>query len=295
MDVDERRVLLLGCSLDREALLTFCDGQGDKTGVPVETAWCFNKELNARAGYIFHPGVGENGDLHLPVAQARGLSTGSILKNYAGNSSLSMLNGNPHLVVVDSSLWDLFVWRLGTSGARDKAPPEPKPVTAGRVQQWCQHDLPLLMRRASEIFPTSRIAFRTAPTIAHTPKITIDHRSYEKFEKQEVEMLYQCIRSSTENGMLFGKYEIIDYHAIVEKLIDRDLPHLFRKDGYHPSWYPSALYFNEILRRVGLNPQDPPEWLVRENAMQSSSQDQADRKSKALVAIQGDLNNWDLS
>jgi hypothetical protein len=287
MDVDERRVLLLGCSLDRNALMAFCDGHGDKTDSPVQTAWCFNTELNARVGYIYHPGVGQNGDLHRPFAFTRGLSTGQILNQYANKTSLRMLNANPHLVVVDSSLWDLFVWRLGTQGARDKPRPEPKPVTAGRVQQWCQHDLPLLMERVSAIFPTSRIAFRTAPTIDHTPK-------YEKFEKQDIDMLYQCIRSSTENGksssMLFGKYEIIDYYAIMKKLIDRNVPDLFMKDGYHPTWYPSVLYFNEILRRVGLNPQDPPQ--LNADARQDSSQ--ADRKAKFEVAVQGDPNDLDL-
>jgi hypothetical protein len=261
MDMDERRVLFLGSSLDRNAIDEyFCDGRpwdfdGNHTDFPVQTVWCYNQELNARVGYIFHPGVGENGDLHQPIAQPRGLSTNAILTKYANETSLFMLKGTPHLVVVDSSLWDLLVWRLGALGSSVPGQaykfPTPKPVTEARVRQWCTQDLRNLLEKVSEVFPTSRIAFRTAPTIDHTPK-------YEKFEKHDIEMLYQCISSSTTNGILFGKYELIDYHAMMENLIDHNIPNLFKTDGYHPTWYPSALYINEVLRRVGLHPQDPP-------------------------------------
>jgi len=261
--MDERRVLVLGCSLDRNAIAEyFCHGHGDQNDVSgnhlLQTAWCFNEELNVRLGYIFHPGVGQNGDLHQPTAQMRGLSTNAILTKYANETSFFMLKANPDLVVVDSSLWDLMVWRLGSLGGVDGHAytfPEPKEVTEGRVKQWCEHDLPNLLDQVSQIFPTSRIAFRTAPTIDHTPK-------YEKFEKHDIEMLYHCITSQTIEGMLFSKYEVIDYHAIMETLVERNVPDLFNADGYHPAWYPSTLYINEILRRVGLNPLDPPEPLL---------------------------------
>mmetsp|Transcript_59634 Transcript_59634/g.158562 ORF Transcript_59634/g.158562 Transcript_59634/m.158562 type:complete len:323 (-) Transcript_59634:96-1064(-) len=248
---DERRVLLLGCSLDRNALMEFCDGHGEQTDYPVESAWCINEDLHLKMGYIYHPGVGANGDLHKPTALAKGPSTGAILKTYANATSFYMLNGNPHLVVVDSSLWDLLVWRLGTLGG-GRPMPEPKEVTTGRVQQWCKHDLPLLLQSVSEVFPTSRVAFRTAPTIDHTP-------THEKFEKRDIELLYKCIVDSTQNGKLFGQYEIIDYHALMQPLIDRNVSDLFKADGYHPTQYPSALYINEVLRRVGVSSPDPPE------------------------------------
>jgi hypothetical protein len=281
--VDEKRVLLLGCSLDRNALLDFCDGHGEQTFDPVQTVRCFNNDLNVRMGYLFHPGVGDHGDLHKPTAIAKGLSTNGILTKYAKETAQYLLKGSPELVVVDSSLWDLLVWRLGTAGDRGAGPnPSPKPVTEERVQQWCQHDLPLLMNLTSEIFPTSRIAFRTAPTIDHTPH-------HEKFEKHDIEMLHQCIKSSTNKGMLFGKYEIIDYYEIVKNLIDRNVPHLFRDDGYHPGWYPSALYINDVLRSVGLNPKDPPE-----PGHEDSKQRIADRSAKFEAEIQGDPYDLDL-
>jgi len=162
-----------------------------------------------------------------------------------------MLKAEPTLVVVDSSLWDLMVWRIGTETDQDL--PVPRKVTEARVQQWCQQDLPGLLGNVSEHFPRSRIAFRTAPTI---------QRDNIKMGKRDIELFYKCITSSTgKQGQLFGKYDIIDYHAIMEKLIDRNVPGLFRDDGYHPTEYPSALYLNEVLRFVGLPVPEPlVEW-----------------------------------
>jgi len=282
LKVTEKRVLLLGCSLDRNALLEFCWTHGtntENTSEPVQTAWCFQKDLNLKLGYIWHPGVGLHGDLHNPFAVSRCKSTGKILEHYANETSSSMIQGDPHLVVVDSSLWDLLVWRLGTSG-QGAVWGQPKEVTEERVQQWCQQDVPNLLGNVSKIFPNSRIAFRTAPTIDHTPK-------NEKFEKRDIELLYKCISSNTKKGMLFGKYEVIDYHAIMNKLVDRKLPNLFNGDGYHPASYPSALYMTEVLRRVGLNLPDPPE-------PQFEKGKKPERLGNFEAAIQDDPNFLDL-
>jgi len=279
----ERRVLLFGCSLDRNALHDFCLEHGEhtaQTDQPVQTSHCFSKELHASVGYMFHPGVGINGDLHRPTALARYKATGAILKSYANATAFQIFKASPHLVVVDTSLWDLMGWRLGTPRGQG-LPALPTPVTEERFQQWCQQDMPNLMKIVSQKFPTSRIAFRTAPTILFTPK-------YEKFERHDVDMLYQCINSSTENGMLLGKYEIIDYHKIMEHLIDRKVPDLYMADGYHPTWYPSRLYVNEILRRVGLNPQDPVEPSQHKNTRT------ADRNAMFEMRVRGDPNDMDL-
>jgi len=281
---DERRVLIFGCSLDRNAVKSWCFGRNNKPAyvsqTPMETAWCFNPDLNVRLGYLFHPGVGLNGDLHKPTAIAKGLSTDQILKNHANATSSIMLKADPHMVVVDSSLWDLLVWRLGTLLGAGGPIPEPREVTEERVQQWCEHDLKKLLGHVSFYFPKSRVVFRTAPTIDHTPH-------FEKFEKKDIELLYKCISSSTTNGKLFGEYEIIDYHAIVQKLIDHNLPDMFRDDGYHPGAYPSLLYVNEIMRRVGVNVQDPPE-------PQPNMGRRAAAKAEFETAIQGDSNDLDL-
>jgi hypothetical protein len=170
------------------------------------------------------------------------------LKNHANRTAWSMLGGGPHLVVVDSSLWDLAVWRQ-----EDKTK-----VSTKRVDQWCQQDLPHLLRSVAERFSGSRIAFRTAPTIGKT---TEGGKGYlEKFTADDIEMLYACITSSMVGGKLFGKYEVIDYHAIMKKLLNRGFPDAFLYDGMHPGGYPSDLYINEVLHRIGVmrpNPVEP--------------------------------------
>jgi len=286
---DEKRVLFFGCSLDRNALLEFCWDHGtntEKISEPTQANWCFQKDLNVKLGYIWHPGVGLHGNLRPPFAVSGRTSTGKILAHYANETSRSMLQGDPHLVVVDSSLWDLLVWRLGenywnrgeTGNGEQWA--GPNEVTEERVQQWCQQDVPNLLGKVSKNFPNSRIAFRTAPTIDHTPK-------YEKFEKRDIELLYKCISSSTKKGKLFGKYEVIDYHAIMNSLVDRKLPDLFKVDGFHPAKYPSALYMTEVLRRVGLNLPDPPEPQLEKGK-------KPERGGNFEAAMQDDPNFLDL-
>jgi len=273
--VDRKRVLFFGASLDRNALLDFCWTQGEnteQTTTPLQTNWCFHHKLNVKLGYIWHPGVGMYGDLRRPFAQAKAIATGKILVRYANKAADDMLGGTPHLVVVDSSLWDLLVWRLGTLGEKG-AKSVPINVTEERVQQWCQYDLPRFLGNVSEAFPTSRIAFRTAPTIDHTPK-------GDRFAKRDIKLLYQCITSSKKKGKLFGKYEVIDYHAIVDNLIEEKVPNLFGNDGYHPDLYPSLLYMDEVLRSVGLNPPEP--------------QLDEKKKSQRRAAIRDDPNDLDL-
>merc|ERR1719188_2244823 len=64
----------------------------------------------------------------------------------------------PDMVVVESSLWDLFTW--ASVGLKN--------VTKERLHQWGDRDLRHLMARVSETFPQSRIVFRTAPRVHHS-------------------------------------------------------------------------------------------------------------------------------
>jgi len=267
------RILFFGASLDRNAVMGWCNGRGGHGTEPVEAAWCSDEENETSVGFLFHPGVGFNGDCKHPIAIPLGYATGRILRRFARKTAFLMLEGEPDMVVVDSSLWDLFAWRKATTRNLNRT----KEVTEERVQQWCQHDLPSLLEKVSIIFPASRIIFRTAPTIEHTPNL-------EKFKKEDIELLYQCVKSSTIEGKLFGKYEIIDYHAIMQNLIDRNVPGLFRNDGYHPDWYPSALYMNEVLRRAGLHQEDPSAPVLANGRT-------VDRKAEFEAAIQGDPND----
>lgn len=269
-----QRVLVFGCSVDRNAFHAFCGSRGGSRTDHVSRVWCEDDQLNIKLAFMFHHGVGLHGDL-ADSDLHHGLSTGRLLERLANKFSLKMLQASPHLVVVDSSLWDLYTWR------KNGVMPE------SRVAQWCQHDLPKLMGKVSRTFPGSRIAFRTAPTIqSDAISSSLEDGSFAKFERHDIETLYHCINSSTTNGLLFGKYEIIDFHAIMAKLIDRNVPNLFQEDGYHPNFYPSMLYMNEIFRRVGLNPQDPPEPQL---GVRRSAEYQAQVEAFE-AATQGDLN-----
>jgi hypothetical protein len=251
------RVLLFGSSLDRNAIENFCGANLHAKNF-LQTRWCDDTALNVKIGFMFHPGVGYNGDLHAPfhssywrgpAASVGAYGTGALLKYHANSTSWAMLAGPPDLVVVDSSLWDLAVWR-----EQDKTG-----VSRKRVKEWCQHDLPNLLEAVQKTFPTSRIAFRTAPTIGKLPsdgKGTIG-----KFTAHEIDLMYDCVTSLTylASPPLLGKYEVIDYHDIVKNVIDRNVTtQVFMGDGYHPTWYPSALYVNELLLRVGVKREDPP-------------------------------------
>jgi hypothetical protein len=269
--------------LDRNAVESFC-GKGVQSLDFLQIRWCYDATLNTRIGSIFHPGVGYNGDLLRPFHKAfkrhnSSFQTSDILKHHANNMAHTMLKGEPDLVVVDSSLWDLAVWKervqcgskpcdrqswwscvlpCGTRkcssqcGSSACACNRSRTVSKQRVQQWCKHDLPGLLERVKSTFPTSRIAFRTAPTM-------IDKKAegHEWFTSRDIEMLYECVKSSMKKGKLFGKYEVIDYHAIVKELSRQHVPSLYRYDGYHPNWYASTIYVNAILRRVGADPRDP--------------------------------------
>jgi len=273
MGGDPARVLLFGCSLDRNAIAYFC-GQKMQSTEFLHGRWCYDTTLNVRIGSLFHPGVGYNGDLQKPFhkpfrKQSRQVTTRDMLEHYVNRTARDMLHGSPDLVVVDSSLWDLAAWRervpcegmarpCGTSACSQRCGESActcsgREVSSERVERWCRHDLPGLLELVQGTFPTSRIAFRTAPTVTDSKLGGF----FAKFTSREVEMLYDCITSSTTEGRLFGKYEIVDYHAIVKRLADDHVPDLFANDGYHPSWYPSMLYINEVLRRVGASPQDP--------------------------------------
>jgi len=213
--------------------------------------WCFDESLNTRVASMFHPGVGYNGDLEDPFYTGRrGIpenfkwSTMRILDVHARRLAQMALQGDPDLVVVDSSLWDLSAW----------VEKDGREVSDARVRRWCQHDLPGLLAKVSDVFPSSRVAFRTAPNCLHCPT-----RGAALFGNPAIDQLYKCITSSTRGGKLFDKYEVVDYYAIVKNIPadDPQASSLYESDGYHPSWYASLKYVNETLRLLGVTPSAP--------------------------------------
>jgi len=257
------RVLLLGCSIDRNAVEYFCQSlsrnaidRGELTprirnmSEILEARWCRDPELNINVASLFHPGVGYNGDLQAPFFfrwTPHGLndvryspSTAEILDSIAYPTAKYLLHGPPHLVVVDSSLWDLSAWH--TVGAQDHSPQ--------RVRRWCDHDLPSLLRNVSAAFPNSSVAFRTAPPFSGQRQ----DWPWFSLTAQDVRDLYDCVQNRTENGKLYGKYSVIDYRNLVISLKKRKMREIFMHDGMHPHALPSLLYVNEVLKMANATP-----------------------------------------
>jgi len=242
---------MFGCSLDRNALVAFCKGKAGKGNADfLQMKWCFDESLNTRVASMFHPGVGYNGDLEDPFYTGRrGIpdnfkwSTMRILDVHARRLAQMALQGDPDLVVVDSSLWDLSAW----------VEKDGREVSDARVRRWCQHDLPGLLAKVSDVFPSSRVVFRTAPNCQNCPS------GGALFGNPAIDQLYKCITSSTRGGKLFDKYEVVDYYAIVKNIPadDPQASSLYESDGYHPSWYASLKYVNETLRLLGVTPSAP--------------------------------------
>jgi len=229
-------------------MMYFCKGkEGKGKSDFLQMKWCSAPNFDTSMTFIKHPGVGYNGDLDDPVYSGqRGIAenykwpTGKILDNIkyiVGNMTHD--TREPDLVVVDSSLWDLSVWAEKDGQVSD-----------ARVLRWCHHDLPGLLAKVSDVFPSSRVAFRTAPNCIHCPK-----PPDKLFSNREIDGLYKCITSSTRGGKLFDKYEVVDFHAIMSNLsVDMDPTALYQEDGYHPSGHPSMLYMMEIIRLLGETP-----------------------------------------
>merc|ERR1719203_548376 len=119
-----------------------------------------------------------------------------------------------------------------------------------RVQQWCDHDLPLLLQSVANAFPTSRVGFRTAPTFSGQKQ----NWPWFSLTSQDVLDLYNCVQNNTVDGKLYSKYTVIDYREIVHSLKKRRMKDVFMKDGMHPDAPPSLLYVNEVLRVAGAKP-----------------------------------------
>jgi len=205
--------------------------------------WCYDADLKLRVASIFHPGMGYNGDLKPPFHVSWDkwkyrYTTQEILDHHAKEMAKSIgHNPDPDLVVVDSSLWDLAVWRTVDGG-------DP---TDAQLNRWCNKDLPSFLDKVAKAFPNSRIAYRTAPTVSRVLKHELS-----KFSRASIEQLYQCVTSKTTGGKLYGKYEVVDYHALVQKQQDAGRGDLFQEDGYHPERWLSELYMQEVLKLVGL-------------------------------------------
>jgi hypothetical protein len=236
-----RSVFFLGSSVDRMAVENFC-GKADK----FYRVGCKNEKRDLAIGFWFQPGVGINGDLKPPFYNRTRYPK---IENHIGDNALLQKDSkgivgelSPDMVVVDSLLWDMATW-ASWSG---------KNVTEERVRQWGSHDLKYLLTRVSEAFPASRVVFRNAPTVYKSKFI---ENGIAVISADGINMMNSELVRHLINGKLYGKYQVVDYHKIMNDLIkERGFvdPSLWLKDGYHPRGEPSRRYMNQILQLMNM-------------------------------------------
>lgn len=258
-----RSVLILGSSVDRMAVEWFCGQYENFLRVA-----CADRARDLAVGFVFHPGVGYRGDMQPPFYNRT--KYGNIASSIIGEGREALLKHSlrmigerqPDMVVVDTSLWDLVVWAsIDKTGDPSEA----------RLRQWCDHDMPNLLHRVWGAFSASRIVFRTAPTTARP--IWLKPEGVPQFSDRGIEAMYDCVRRNSVKGKLFGKFDVIDYHGIVDELGYKHLPapggqrsarvkdqEMWLHDGYHPNKEPARRYMNEILRLMNLPAVQAADW-----------------------------------
>jgi len=259
-------VFFLGSSVDRYAVADFCGTDGKK----FYRLNCVNEERDLAVGFRAHPGVGMNGDFQppfwnhtYPIVEHSDVSSSQELRK--GIMGIMNMKGEefPDMIVVESSLWDLFTW--ASWGVKN--------VTKERLQQWGRRDLKHFMARVSETFPQSRIVFRTAPRVHHTlflkvilkdgfKSTTVDYPDIAVVSVKTIDWMKHEVDKHMQNGKLYGLYEVVDYYRIMNELIEERGfdPSLWMKDGVHPSRVASRPYMNEILQLMQVATVSHKDW-----------------------------------
>lgn len=260
-----KSVFILGCSVDRYAVEWFC-GHYEK----FMRVACTDQQRDLAMGFVFHPGVGYNGDLQPPFYNRT--RYGNIKSSVIGEGDKSLFEQSmrmvgeqyPDMVIVDSSLWDLANW----ANIDRRGDPTPE-----RLQQWCDRDLPNMLKQVKRTFNKSRVIFRTAPFTARFIPMGITGVSL--FSNEGIKSMRHCVKKKTKGGMLFGKYPVIDYFSLLESFLPVDMhgqriknqslwnQSLWQADGYHPSKEPARLYINDILRLMDLPPVEEKDWAQK--------------------------------
>lgn len=199
--------------------------------------WCNDTKLNLAMAFVFHPGVGPDGDMNGPFSShwKRRISTRDIIEREAPDVVQKALGTDPDIVFVESSLWDLHTWNEKSS----------EWTSLKRIQKWCDHDLPNLLATVRSVFGRSQIMFRTAPPVQNDVR--------HMFSNKEIDNMYNCVAQHMHHGLLFGQYKVLDYRKIMQdqlaKNSDRGSLYI---DRLHPSQLPALLYMKEAVRLLGL-------------------------------------------
>jgi len=209
----------------------------------------------SRAGfdavYILHPGAGSLPYFRPYLLGGLPTNTSEVLR-LSRQRILRRIERDPTFVVVDASLRDAEAWwklatiapdpRVGSSSftrraaaARTRWPPH------HLVQHWCTVEVPALLQEAQAVYPTARIAFRTAPRTAlkDPPQ-----------NAETIDAMTKCLwEHTTPEWKLHGQFDLIPYHELVNALA------LFPKatsgklwpDLQHPAPQAQDLYLASVL------------------------------------------------
>lgn len=256
-------VLLLGSSVDRYALIYFCqsvDGglfyNDAKFTTPLATAnpvsICSIPQRNVKIAYMFIPGSGPPpywgcgssspflcGN-HTAAGDMQHATTEDIVDIDARDLATRALGTiAPTFVVVESSLWDLSRWWINAG----QPPMDTYTAPEHEIERWCKQEAPQLVGRARRVFASSRVLFRTPPVVI---------KSNGGQTPEALERMTECIRTQMREDELF------DYHQLVDDLM-REAPTLRRSaesvflfDGRHPGKCAGIKYFHALLSEFGL-------------------------------------------
>lgn len=234
-------VLILGCSLDINAIGYFCAA----VGAPVK-----NFATKNEFSYLAHCDVGK---FTLAYAFHPGASPPPYFNEYAGTATtmavvqnsvhdvLLQFGREPTAIIVDSSLWDVSNWwqRIGR-------PATPYRLPEAEISSWCNRDVPELLRFVQTTYPRSGVAFRTPPTV-------FPENGYGQ-DPAIIDAMVACLEQHKDPlDRLYGHFGFIDYHNFVDQvLLHATGPPLqtYYKDTLHPGPALSMMYMNRVLNWV---------------------------------------------
>lgn len=269
--VVKKKILLLGCSVDRYVVDDTCraiGGQSIKdsliTVAPAainEPRYCVTSQ-DFDIAYMFHPGANRGPYIdHFDHFNCRGCQKGEtedIIKQDAPAFANRSFHGWPDLVVVDSSLWTLSAFWVAQNSTAAMMTHQVRDSDSieRRLQQWCDKDLDELLGWAQSAFPSSRIAFRTGPTVTNQATGFGQRKEY-------LDFMQQCVLGKMDKYRKFlGRYDVLDFHGIVDNLIAdgfcktapkncTDKSKLAFRDRRHPSRAANLEFMNAVLELVG--------------------------------------------
>ena len=259
-------VLLLGSSLDRNALKFLCDAAGaaQRHDTLLNDSfygafWCSVGDVTVAWALLF--GSEAPPYWKLPSYMVGGHKTGYYPMDKTSSHDFIQVNATafalrafqvsaPSMVVVASSNWDLSSWWRAGGTRPHYRPPE------HHFDIWCNHSLPTIVHAASAAFPDSRIAYRTAPA----PYGEEPGRARRDFQRMAA--CARAVLPRTGHGL-------VDWHAEMEAMMtegaqldalypqqqpqeepDAILGSLNKVNHIHPGPAASLRYMNLLLARL---------------------------------------------